>query len=222
MSHAQSWDSLYADGQHLSQWPWSQLVSLCMRHSALKLKSSDFKVLEVGCGAGANIPFFLHYTNKVYAQDFSQIIVKQLKERFPAIEDNISVSDFTQSFNGLTELDLIADRGASVNNTLLGIQSYLSIAHNALKEGGLLIITDWMSTESSFYKHGVEIEDGLTKTDFDVGPFVGVGPIRFFNREAIKSVIEPFELVYLEHMTTEVDGSDETSACWNLVLKKRS
>lgn len=216
-----SWNDLYSQGQHMSVWPWSHLVSLVMRFSELK-REPNYKVLEVGCGAGANIPFFLNYTNNFFASDFSTVIVEQLKQRFPHIQENIFVTDFTQSLNHLDNLDLVVDRGASVNNTLSGINQYLELVHNALNDDGLLIITDWMSTKSSLFNGGVAIEDGLTKTDYQDGPFVGVGPIRFFDKNAILQATQSFELVYLENVTTEVDNEEIINSAWNLVLKKKN
>ena len=53
MSFSNEWENRYKAKTHLSIWPWSDLVSLVMRHKPIK---ENFKVLELGCGAGANIP----------------------------------------------------------------------------------------------------------------------------------------------------------------------
>ena len=47
------WDQRYKENLQMSIWPWSDLVSAVMR---LRLPAST-RVLELGCGAGANIPF---------------------------------------------------------------------------------------------------------------------------------------------------------------------
>ena len=38
----------------MSIWPWSDLVSYVMRYTKI---NENYKVLEIGCGSGANIPF---------------------------------------------------------------------------------------------------------------------------------------------------------------------
>ena len=43
----------YKEKLQMSIWPWSDLVTAVMR---LRLPAST-RVLELGCGAGANIPF---------------------------------------------------------------------------------------------------------------------------------------------------------------------
>ena len=56
MSFSEEWNHAYEKNTNLSTWPWSDLVSYVKRFTKLDKNS---KVLELGCGAGANIPFFL-------------------------------------------------------------------------------------------------------------------------------------------------------------------
>jgi len=46
------------------------------------------RVLELSCGAGANIPFFLGQGFKYYGIDGSDTIINKLKESFPKIKIN--------------------------------------------------------------------------------------------------------------------------------------
>jgi hypothetical protein len=57
MNFSKEWESIYQEGKQLTVWPMSDLVSYVMRHA--KPSGKQFRVLEIGCGAGANIPFFL-------------------------------------------------------------------------------------------------------------------------------------------------------------------
>lgn len=82
MSFSNEWDEQYRNNNHMSVWPWSQLVSLCLRHTQLGNRDPDFYVLEVGCGAGANIPFFLSYTDNVFALDGSVFYYRCFKKTF--------------------------------------------------------------------------------------------------------------------------------------------
>ena len=77
----------------MSIWPWSDLVSLVMQY---KLPKEEFRVLELGCGAGANIPLFIALGADYYAVEGSQTIVNQLHKQYPQFKDNIIVGDFTK------------------------------------------------------------------------------------------------------------------------------
>ena len=58
------WDNCYRNNGHMSKWPWSDLVSFCMRY--VDFQEDRLKVLELGCGAGANIPFFISMGVEVF------------------------------------------------------------------------------------------------------------------------------------------------------------
>ena len=81
------WEDIYFDNVHMSIWPWSELVSYVSRYGK-DIKNYN-TVLEIGCGAGANIPFFLNRKNEYYGIDGSKIIIDQLKKKFPNIETNL-------------------------------------------------------------------------------------------------------------------------------------
>ena len=57
MSFSNEWDESYKKNTHLSIWPWSDLVSYVMRYARPE-NPKNCNVLELGCGAGANIDFF--------------------------------------------------------------------------------------------------------------------------------------------------------------------
>lgn len=221
MSFSIQWDEQYQDNQHMSIWPWSNLVSLAMRMTDLKKGHDDFSVMEVGCGAGANIPFFAAYTKTIYALEGSEFIVSKLKDRFPQIADNIMAGDFTKEWPVDNKFDLIVDRGASTHNTTSALKEYLAQVRKHLKPEGIVIITDWFSTEHACYSYGESTEDKYTKTNYVDGPFANLGNVHYFDKEQIMELTQDFELLHLDHLTSQVEGESGPSACWNLVLKNR-
>ena len=112
MGFSNEWDDKYQDNTHMSVWPWTNLVSLVMRN---KPQKRNFKVLELGCGAGANIPFFVSLEADYYSVEGSKTIVDKLHQRFPYLKDNIMVGDFTD-FIPETQFDLIVDRASLTCN----------------------------------------------------------------------------------------------------------
>ena len=83
MSFSNEWDDKYQDNTHLSIWPWTNLVSLVMRN---KPQKRNFKVLELGCGAGANIPLFVSLEADYFTVEGSKTIVDKLHQRFPHLK----------------------------------------------------------------------------------------------------------------------------------------
>ena len=82
MTFSKEWDQRYRQHSDMSVWPWSDLVSYVIRYVHLQKK---LYVLEIGCGAGANIPFVLSLGYKYYGIEGSPTIVAKLKKDFPAL-----------------------------------------------------------------------------------------------------------------------------------------
>ncbi|MBQ4846320.1 class I SAM-dependent methyltransferase [Pseudoalteromonas sp. MMG005] len=221
MAFCENWDELYRNNEHMSVWPWSEIVSGSLRHTNLRNASEKFAILEVGCGAGANFPFFLTHCPNVYGMDGSSFIIEQLKERYPSIAGNLHTCDFTKPWPISHQFDLIVDRGASVHNGHKDIQRYLNQAYEQLKEGGIMLITDWFSTEHSDYEKAPESIDKYTKSGYTWGPFAGVGSVNFFDAELIHTLVQQFEIISLDHSSSSSYGSDNIHAAWSIVLKKR-
>ena len=70
------WNNFYRSRKSNFFWPWSDLISLTNRY--FKKKNARAKVLEIGVGNGANIPFFLEKKCEFYGIDASEYIIKKL------------------------------------------------------------------------------------------------------------------------------------------------
>ena len=145
------WDERYQENTHMSIWPWSTLVSFVMRYSNPNV--AGFRVLELGCGAGAKIPFFVNLGIDYYAVEGSESIVTRLHSKFPQLKDNIICGDFTHTLPEM-EFHLIVDRGSLTCNDTSAIGRCLRMCHNRLNNDGMYIGIDWYSTDSDAYREG--------------------------------------------------------------------
>ena len=167
MSFSSEWDTRYQENTHMSIWPWSDLVSLVMRH---KPQKENFKVLELGCGAGANIPLFASLGANYYAVEGSKTIVKKLHQQYPQFKGNIVSGDFTKDIPD-EKFDLIVDRAALTHNDERAIIECIDVCYQQLEIGGKFIGIDWFSTDYSEFKKGNEAGDVWTKNNFKEGNF---------------------------------------------------
>lgn len=222
MSFSKEWDQRFKDNTHLSYCPWSDLVTNVMRFSPPK--NEKFNVLELGCGAGANIPFFLSFNNVNYfAIEGSNNIVQRLKSKFPDIKERIFCGDFTQEIPFDTNFDLIVDRGAITHNTIPGITNSLDLINQKLVDEGKLISINLYSTMSSDYELGEETDDKFTRTNFSDGTFTKVGKVHFFDKSHIFELFHKFNILFLEHKISKQEIPEEKRiiASWNLVANKK-
>jgi len=221
MSFSAQWDQVYREGSNISIWPWSELVSYMHRYA--KPFSSSTKVLEIGFGAGANIPFFLSLGVDYYGIEGSDSIVARVRERYPEIKDRLKTGDFTRQ-NYLDIYDIVVDRSSMTHNDTNAIKGGLKNLCAAMKPGAKYIGIDWFSVEHSDFGLGDPIDE-FTRVNFTEGQFVGVGNVHFSTKEHLIELFSSagMEVIRLEHKAhkTEIPKQGHTFASWNFVAEKR-
>lgn len=221
MGFSEEWDRIYRAGQQLSVWPWSNVVSYVSR---LIKRTKIERVLELGCGAGANIPFFLSKGIDYYAMEGSEYEVKSLKERFPELSDHILCGDFTRSIPFETSFDLILDRAAISHNSLVDIQKTIEMASKLLRTGGIFLSLDWQSVRGKIFadnKYEYSEVDAHTRI-YTSGDFENMGKIHFFDFEEIQDLFAGYRLTEaLEKSEQSYISSDSGNIVqWEIVAEK--
>jgi len=221
MSFSSEWEILYGKNAHMSSWPWSDLVSMVMRFA--KPSKDNFKILELGCGAGANIPFFINLGVQYFSIDGSATIIKKLKEKFPTLKENLLVGDFINEIPFETSFDLVVDRASVTCNSTKNIQKCLNMVYDKLKDGGKFIGIDWYSTECSDYDKGTKLDDDFTCTGHKEGEFANIGIIHFSNKPHLMELFKKFNILHLEHKIIKKEYPDDKHilASWNIVVEKK-
>ncbi len=223
MSFSEKWEDAYVQNKHYSVWPWSNLISIFYK---VYDSQKHIDVLELGCGAGANIPFFNTLSNiRYHGVDGSPTAIQYLVNKFPHQSDDLKAEDFSKQFGFEKKFDVIFDRAALTCNRLSGIEDCLKKVDEHLKPGGYFIGVDWYSTSSTYAGLGKELCDGgKTRSEYESGPFKNVEPVHFFDKEEILRLFNGYELEFLQH--TDAESFDLDSSCsyhhtgWNFIFKK--
>ncbi|HEY6895645.1 MAG TPA: methyltransferase domain-containing protein [Rhodocyclaceae bacterium] len=204
MTFSTEWDDLYRSGTHLSIWPWSDVVTYVHRYAN---PSSGFnRVLELGCGAGANIPLFLKLGSDYFAIEGSSAIVQNLCNTYPTLSERIVVGDFTKEipFDGL--FDLVLDRSSLISNTTEAMQHTLRMVFERLRSGGKFIGIDWFSDKHQDATRG-EAVDSHTRRNLPADSHLaGTGAIHFCDRDHLIGLLEGagFQVERLEHKQNQI------------------
>ena len=219
MNFSMEWEQHYREATHLSLWPWSDLISYVMRYA--RPQEPSCRVLEIGCGAGANIPFFQDLGVNYHGIDGSPSIVGKLRERFPALKDQIVAADFTLDIPFDGGFDLVVDRSSLTHNSTAAIVNCLGLIHAKLKPGGKFIGIDWFSTDCD-YQHGCEAGDTYTRDGFLRGEFVGFGRVHFSDKPHLQELFKNFKLSRMQHKTIQQEIPDAAwhFSTWNFVAEK--
>jgi SAM-dependent methyltransferase len=216
-----AWDDLYASGQHISVWPWSDVVSLVMRHARPPSPSTNFRVIELGCGVGANIPFFSALGVDYHGIDASPTAITRLRDVFPHLAEKLMVGDFTASWPVDGEFDLVVDRAAITHNDMAGITCTFAEIRRRVKRGGQLVCVDLFSAASSEAGAGEPGPEKGTRVNFSAGPLAGTGLAHFFDETELRRLLAGFELVHLQHkVVTTLDQHSRDFSTWSFVATR--
>lgn len=219
-SSIEQWDQVYRAARHHSVWPWSHVVTLVNRH--VPNFRSGLRVLELGCGAGANIRFFLENGAEYWGIEGSESMVDRLHEIYPGIARQILCGDFTKPAAVDKSFDLVLDRGSITHNATPAVRQTLDLVHGYLKPGGWFIGTDWFSTESDEYHNGRATADPFVRDDFVDGPFADVGVTHFFDRAHLEDMIRRLDIVALYLRKTErlLPPPGHCHVAWDVVARR--
>lgn len=222
MSYSAEWERRYIENTHMAIWPWTDVVSLVHRYCKPMIAESKGNVYEVGCGAGANVPFFKALGIDYFGTDGSVTAVSRLHRSYPELEANILALDFTQELPFEVQFDLIVDRASLTHNDTESIKRALDLLFYALKPGGVFVGVDWFSTSDSAFAGPEIATDKHTKKGFGDGRFAGTGLVHFSDEIHLRDLFSKFELVHLEEKITQryVPVTGSQSATWNLVARR--
>lgn len=221
MAFSEEWDHVYQRSEQDSVWPWSDLVGYVMRHA--RPSGPEFRVLELGCGAGANIQFFLSLGVDYFGIEGSRTVVDRLQQRHPSLRQRIVATDFTREIPFSGQFDLVVDRSSLTHNATCDIVRCLDAVHARLKPGGMFIGIDWFSTSHPDFLVGTETIDEFTRSGFQSGRFCGVGRVHFSDQPHLLDLFRHFDFLSLEHkiVRRHIPDDNWSAATWNLAVRKK-
>jgi SAM-dependent methyltransferase len=216
-----NWEAEWDNRASYPEWPWTDLVSKIHRHTSMDAGDT---VLEIGCGAGANVPFFRDLGVEYYAIEGSESAVSELRDRFPDIGSTVSVGDFTAEIPFDVSFDYVVDRASLTTNSTEAINRCLDLITEQLRPGGQILSVDMYSTAHTEYDRGPTTVDEYTRSGFEQGVFANLGEIHFSSKDHIRELYEgPFEITHLEHKTRtrEIPDDEYQYASWDVIATKR-
>jgi hypothetical protein len=223
VAFSNEWEDEYRRGVQNSVWPWSDLVSYVMRYARPDKK--PFRVLELGFGAGANIPFILSLGVDYFGTEGSATAVESARERFSGNKFHIACCDFTKEIPFESPFDLVIDRSSLTHNSTPAIRTCLSRLYSLMNDKSKFIGIDWFSTKHSDFELGQEEGDHYTRVHFPSGQFSNVGRVHFSDQGHIVDLFEAagFTLARLEHKVNrlEIPSDGRQLAAWNLLAIKQ-
>jgi SAM-dependent methyltransferase len=185
---------------------------------------SDIRVLDLGCGTGANTWFLCREGFDVFAFDGSFTAVRKAKDLclasngFPALfQADAGIIPVIDSC-----FDTVVDIGAITSNSTAGIKCILKEIYRVLKPGGRLFSTVLFHRGTSGYGSGTKL-DSASFRNLSAGPISGLGTIHFFNRIHIKSLWQKAGFKNLQiDMINRTDGNGSYKISYFMVAAEKT
>lgn len=131
--------------------------------------SKGEKLLDFGCGAGANLEFFHKKGFDVYGVDISPIDIERCQARMPEIASHFKVIDPKPKLEDIFwrgEYDVVIGIQSLFYYTDTDFKIRLQSLYSQMKKGSIIYATMIASKADWYFKNAVELGDGLWKTDF--------------------------------------------------------
>lgn len=188
--HTRHWDEKFSS-RSWGRYPPEDLVRF-MGRNFRGADRAGVRVLEVGCGPGANIWFLHREGYAVHGIDASPAAIKLAAQRLalenaglPSPAPDLRVGNFARLPWQDASFDVVVDIFALYANPLALIEQALSEVARVLKPGGLLYSKLW-GTGTTGFGEGIRLEPGT----FDAiprGPCRDMGITHFFTPDEVRA-----------------------------------
>jgi len=220
-----TWDTVWEEIHKSREWgkyPSEPLVRF-VASNFLKIQSGKtWRMLEIGCGTGANLWFLAREGIETYGVEGSAFAAIKARERLnqetPGWRGDITEGDIINLPYESGFFDAVIDIEAVTHNKFTSAKKIYDEAYRVLKPGGKLF-SQTFSTGSWGDETGEQIEKNgwvTSEGPTSLGEFV-----RFTPYEDIKMLLSAFDHVNTEKMTRTMENGQESIIEWIVVADKK-
>lgn len=218
------WDEIFA-GRAWGKYPPEELVRFVARTFRNVEARKRQRVLEVGCGPGANLWFLAREGFAIAGIDGSAHAIAAAEERLrrEGLTDtqrpaDLRVGNFAELPWADASFDAVIDVGGITSNAMETIRFVFAEIHRVLKPGGSLF-TMVFAPETTGATSGKKIEEGTTENPTE-GPLKGLGVIHVFTADELRKELRAFSSLNLDWLRRSDQGGAHEFAHWIVQARK--
>nr|WP_308656077.1 class I SAM-dependent methyltransferase [uncultured Agathobacter sp.] len=183
MNTHEAWEKIHKS-KNWGAYPSEHIIRFVARNY-YNTDRKNIKILDFGCGTGANSWYLAREGFDTYAFDISECAIEKLLMKFES--ENLKIH--AKTMDGLfldyddNYFDAVIDNVSIFSNKSKDIKQMYGKVYDILKNGGKFI-TVVFDKETTGYGTGHEVEPG-TYEGIDKGRLQGIGYRHFFDRDEL-------------------------------------
>lgn len=184
MNTHDAWENIHKN-KEWGGYPSEHIVRFIARNYYKVGNRGKIRILDFGCGTGANTWYLAREGFDTYAFDISETAVERLKDRmsYENLGVKSEVADGLKLDYDTAFFDAVIDNVSIQSNRIEDINEMYSKVYDILKTNGKFI-TVVFGKETTGYGTGVRLEDG-TYECLETGPLQKVGCRHFFDKSEL-------------------------------------
>ncbi len=210
-----TWEQIFRS-QDWGRYPPEELIRFVARNYFSAPDRSEIRILELGCGAGANIWFLAREGFDTYGIDGSQTAIDKAERRLreEGEKARLQIGDVNSilSFFPPGYFDAVVDVACLQHNDLQAVQSILDQVQVALKPQGRFF-SMMVATGSLGDGLGRELAPG-TFIDIEEGPLKDKGLCHFFTLDEVRQLFSFFTELRIEYGARSLDNRQHEWRLW--------
>jgi SAM-dependent methyltransferase len=200
------WEQLFS-AQEWGKYPPEHVIRFVARNFYGAPKRQDVKLLEVGCGPGANVWYAASEGFDVSAIDGSPSAVRKARDRLQkaGLDANLKVGDFCGKLPWPDEtFDGVIENLSLYTNRRVRIKQAISEIRRVLKPKGKFQ-SCWFNAQTWGYGLGNEVEPGGFER-ISEGPLKDRGFCLFVQDDDIKDFLQGFNIESMETVSRSMQN----------------
>ena len=214
-----TWEHVFRNNEW-GKYPDESFIRFVARNF-YKTERATIKLLEVGCGPGANIWYMAREGFDVYGIDGSHTAIEQAKRRLAqeSLSANLQLGDVTVMPYENETFDAVADNECLTHNSWQNLEVILSEINRVLKPNGLFYSRTF--TEKVYTGKTRKEIGRLEFTDVSDGPFAQRGFVRLTTKDDISRVYgEYFNVLSIDKIEFSLNSGQLLISEWVINAKK--
>lgn len=215
-----NWEKIHSE-RGWGKYPSEELVRFIAKNYYNVENRSEMKILELGCGQGANLWYIAKEGFDAYGIDFSQSAINKCQEylKEEELKANLNVGNVEKINYQDKYFNCIIDIQCLQCNTMKSIKNILKEVYRLLKKGGK-IFSITFSTETYGYGLGNEIEKNTFISDHK--ELLTGSQHHFFTKEEILQIYDEigFKDIKVDYIIKSYENEKYSSKIWVIEAAK--